>query len=398
MDRQPIPIRVSSLLGFGRLAIGSSPKTRPTARIGGLEANRFQVNPIPNPARFGPNGLRVFLTTVLRLRARCDILDFSRIRFNSTRLDHSQGNPMDLPKLHGIIPPLATPLQVDGSLDEDALATLVEFQIKAGVHGLWVLGTTAKFDLLTDARQRRIAEIVAHVNDGRLPLVLNVSDMGTDRTKVRAAMFDDLPYDYYAALPPWYQPMSGREVTDYYTSIADSLSRPIVIYNAPWINNQLSFDCLRQLAQHPRIVGCKDVNPSLSRMLDWPVVERRSLDFSYLHGFDQLATSTVLGSDGFVSALANPLPELSVAIWDAALADDCQRAFRLQIQHTRLSQAMGFGPTLACLEVLCRHRGLLQRMLPPPLRSLEPEMARRIVDLADVVGVLPELETSTVGS
>ena len=305
---------------------------------------------------------------------------------------------MDLPRLHGIIPPLATPLKTDGSLDETSLAKLVEFQIKAGVHGLWVLGTTAKFDLLTDARQRRIAEIVANVNHGRLPLVLNVSDMGTDRTKARAAMFDDLPYDYYAALPPWYQPMSGREVSDYYTSIADSLTRPVVIYNAPWINNQLSFDCLRQLAQHPRIVGCKDVNPSLSRMLDWPVVERRGLDFSYLHGYDQLAMSTELDADGFVSALSNPLPELSVAIWDAAQADDCQRAFRLQSQFTRLAQAMGFGPMLACLEVLCRHRGLLQRMLPPPLRSLDPEMAQRVIDLADVVGVLPDLEPSALVS
>ncbi len=296
---------------------------------------------------------------------------------------------MDLPRLHGIIPPLATPLTLDGSLDEEALSRLVEFQINAGVHGLWVLGTTAKFDLLTDARQRRIAEIVAEAANGRLPLVLNVSDLGTDRTRARAAMFDDLPYDYYAVLPPWYQPMACAEVIDYYTTLADRLTRPLVIYNAPWINNQLSFEHLRQIAQHPRIVGCKDVNPSLSRTLDWSVVQRRELGFSYLHGNDQMAISTELGADGFVSALSNPLPELTVAIWNAARADDAARAFRLQSQLTRLARTTGFGPMLACLEVLCRHRGLLQRMLPPPLRSLDNEMARRILDVVEVVGLLP---------
>jgi dihydrodipicolinate synthase/N-acetylneuraminate lyase len=299
---------------------------------------------------------------------------------------------MDLPRLHGIIPPLATPLKVDGSLDGDALSRLVEFQIKAGVHGLWVLGSTAKFELLTDATQRRVAEIVASTAGGRLPLVLNVSDMGTERTRARAAMYDDLAYDYYAVLPPWYQPMCRGEVIDYYTSLADSLSRPLVIYNAPWINNQLGFEHLRQLAQHPRIVGCKDVSPSLSRTLDWPVVERRALGFSYLHANDQMAISTELGSDGFVSALSNPLPELTVAIWDAARADDAERAFRLQAQLSRLAQALGFGTMLACLEVLCRQRGLLQRMLPPPLRSLDPDMAQRVADVADVVGVLPGFE------
>ena len=296
---------------------------------------------------------------------------------------------MDLPRLHGIIPPLATPLKPDGSLDEAALARLVEFQIGAGVHGLWVLGTTARFDLLTDATMRRIAEIVAQVVGGRVPLVLNVSDMGTERTKARAAFLGDLPYDYYAVLPPWYQPMCVGEVTDYYTSLADSLARPVVIYNAPWICNQLGFEHLRQLAQHPRIVGCKDVSPSLSRTLDWPIAERRALGFSYLHANDQMAISTELGADGFVSALTNPLPELTVAIWDAARGDEAERAFRLQSQLTRLARATGFGPMLACLEVLCRHRGLFDRMLPPPLRSLDPEMARRVVDVAEVVGVLP---------
>ena len=154
--------------------------------------------------------------------------------------------------------------------------------------------------------------------------------MGTDRTLARARLFEDLPYDYYAALPPWYQPMATGEVKDYFHTLADRLARPLVIYNAPWICNQLSFGQLRQLAEHPRIVGCKDVSPSLSRTLDWPVGERRRMNFSYLHGNDQIATSTSLGADGFVSALSNPLPELTVAIWDAARRDDPAQAYRLQ--------------------------------------------------------------------
>jgi len=301
---------------------------------------------------------------------------------------------MDLPHLHGIVPPLPTPLCKDESIDTEALARLVDFQIQAGVHGLWVLGTTARFDMVPDPRQRLVAEVVSRATAGRLPLVLNVSDQGTQRTLVRARMFDDLPYDYYAALPPWYQPMTQAEVTDYFFALADELARPLVIYNAPWVCNQLGFDQLRRLAEHPRIVGCKDVTPNLSRALDWPVEERRRIGFSYLHGTDQLALSAGLGADGFVTSLANAVPELAVAIWDAIQADDAERAFRLQIQFSKLARATGFGPMLACLEVLCRHRGLLERMLPRPLRPLEPEAGRRVVAVAEEVGVLPELAPS----
>src|SRR5438270_1046919 len=101
---------------------------------------------------------------------------------------------MELPRLHGIIPPLATPLRGDETIDTEALARLVEFQIEAGVHGLWILGTTARFDLIPDARQRLVAEVAARAAAGRVPLVLNISDQGTQRTLVRARMFEDLPY------------------------------------------------------------------------------------------------------------------------------------------------------------------------------------------------------------
>jgi 4-hydroxy-tetrahydrodipicolinate synthase len=303
---------------------------------------------------------------------------------------------MDLPHLHGIIPPLPTPLNGVETIDTRSLSALVDFQIKAGVHGLWILGTTARFDLIPDARQRQIAEVAAASAAGRVPLVLNVSDQGTERTLARARMFDDLPYDYYATLPPWYQPMTAGEVTDYFHALADRLSRPLVIYNAPWVCNQLSFPHLRQLAAHPRIVGCKDVSPSLSRTLDWPAAERRRLGFSYLHGTDLVGLSTDLGADGFVTSLANPFPEVAVALWDAAREGDAERAFRLQSQFSRLAQLTGFGPMLACLEVACRRRGLLQRMLPAPLRALDPETAGRVAEVIATVGALPELAAGAV--
>ncbi len=303
---------------------------------------------------------------------------------------------MEPSPLQGIVPPLPTPLKADDSVDVAALERLADYQLRAGVHGLWVLGTTARFDLLRDEQWDVVAEAVATVAAGRVPLVLNVSDMGTARTLDRAERFDDLPYDYYAALPPWYQPMTPAEVMGYFTDLADRLAKPLVIYNAPWVCNQLGFAQLHELADHPRIVGCKDVTSTLTRTLDWTSAERKRQGFRYLQGTDLVANATDLGADGFVTSLANALPELAVAIWDAARADDAERAFRLQSQFSRVARATGFGPMLACLEALCRHRGLLDRMLPPPLRSLDDATARRVVATAEAAGLMPEVAASAV--
>jgi hypothetical protein len=50
----------------------------------------------------------------------------------------------------------------------------------------------------------------------------------------------------------------------------------------------------------------------------------------------------------------------------------------------------------ACLEVIARHRGLLDRMLPAPLRPLDDETARRIVAIVEAVGVQPDMVASAV--
>ena len=46
--------------------------------------------------------------------------------------------------LHGIIPPLVTPLFNDNELDEEGLEKLINKLLKAGVHGIFLLGTTGE--------------------------------------------------------------------------------------------------------------------------------------------------------------------------------------------------------------------------------------------------------------
>lgn len=301
-----------------------------------------------------------------------------------------------LPHLHGIVPPLATPLRDDETIDVEGLERLVEAQIQGGSHALWILGTTAKFDMVTDSAQRVVAETVAEVTAGRVPLVLNVSDLSTKRTLEKAKRFDDLPYEYYTALPTWYLPMQAGEIEDYFLKLADGLSRPLVIYNAPWVCNQLTLSQLRKLAEHPRIAGVKDVHNGLFHTLNWDAPERRRQEFTYLHGCDLIANSVAVGADGFVPAMGNAFPELCVALWDASRAGDAERAYRLQTQVTRIGRVLATHPGLACLEAACRHRGYFNRMLPSPLRSLNEAEARKVVDAIEEIGILPEPAAAAV--
>ena len=204
----------------------------------------------------------------------------------------------------------------------------------------------------------------------------------------KAAAFDDLPYDAYAVLCPWYREMTKPELTDFFTRLADELPKPVVIYNAPWVNNMLSFDHLRKLAEHPRIVGVKDVTTSLTRPLAWSRGEREAFRFSYLHGSALIGTGSALGADGFVTGLSGVFPELCVAAWNAGRSGDDGAAASLERQLIKLTAALEFGPQLACLEVMFRHRGLGERISAHPQSRLDAEKARKVIEAVEESGAL----------
>lgn len=290
--------------------------------------------------------------------------------------------------IQGIVPPIPTPLNADETLDEDATAKIVELHVNAGVDAIWVLGTTGRFDMVTDRVQRRFAELVATLVNGRVPLVLNVSDMGTQRTLEKAARFDDLPYDAYAALCPWYQAIPSEYMTGFFHRLADELARPLFLYNAPWVVNQLSFDHLQKLAEHPRIIGAKDVTEQYSRSLVWTQAERRALGFSYLSGGSFVSTSAALDADGSVTGVSSIFPELCVAIWKAAKDGNQDEAARLQRQFTVLSTAFGVAYYVSAMQVMWRHRGLGRFIAGHPLTTLDEATAEKILAIIRASGAI----------
>ena len=72
-------------------------------------------------------------------------------------------------KLHGIIPPVFTPMTPDQEIDLDGLRRNIDWQLAAGAHGIFALGTAGEFYALDDReKQSVVAAAVGHVN-GRPP-------------------------------------------------------------------------------------------------------------------------------------------------------------------------------------------------------------------------------------
>ena len=93
---------------------------------------------------------------------------------------HSASSAAAAP-LRGVVPPLCTPLTPSGALDTRSLRALVHHLLAAGVHGLFVAGSTGEAAVLDDEVRHAAIRTTVEAADGRVPVLAGVLDTGTAR-------------------------------------------------------------------------------------------------------------------------------------------------------------------------------------------------------------------------
>jgi 4-hydroxy-tetrahydrodipicolinate synthase len=249
--------------------------------------------------------------------------------------------------IHGIIPPVATPMKPDEDLDLPRLRWFLDRQLAAGVHGVFVLGTNSEFYALDEReKQEVVATAVAHVGK-RVP-VLAGTGAETTREAVRLTrMAEREGADGVSVITPYFVSPTQQEIFDHYRRIAESTALPVVLYNNPSTCGgvKIDVDTVARLAEIPNILGVKDSSGDLQNTLEYlRVVPQR---FAVLMGRDTLIFSALqFGARGAVPATANIVPALLVEIYEAFRRGDAEasQAAQLRLNPLRLALTLGTPP------------------------------------------------------
>src|SRR5438270_8050084 len=220
--------------------------------------------------------------------------------------------------IHGIIPPVATPMQANEDLDLPRLRWFLDHLIANGVHGVFVLGTNSEFYALDEReKQEVIATAVAHVNK-RVPVFAGTGAETTRETIRLTKMAEREGADGVSIITPYFISPSQQEIFDHYRRIAEQTSLPVVLYNNPSTCGGLKIDVetVARLAEIPNILAVKDSSGDLQNTNEYlRVVPER---FSVLMGRDTLIhPALIFGVRGAIPATANIAPALLVEIYNA---------------------------------------------------------------------------------
>lgn len=224
----------------------------------------------------------------------------------------------------GIFTPLVTPLDENEALDLESLARLVDFQVDAGVQGLWAMGTTGEFASFdAEERAEAVAGVVAGAA-GRVPVIANISDCSTRLVLRHLKRAESAGADAVAATPPYYFPHSQDELLLHYRSIAAASSLPVFIYNIPQtVRVFLGLETTVTLAQEGTVAGIKDSQNDLEWFRELTLRLGPPDRFAAFAGTRHLIDAAVLaGAAGAIPSIANIRPDLCVAAYRAARDGD----------------------------------------------------------------------------
>jgi 2-dehydro-3-deoxy-D-pentonate aldolase len=237
-----------------------------------------------------------------------------------------------LMRLHGIVPPMITPLQGRDTLDLKGLETLIEHVIAGGVHGLFILGSTGEGPSLSYRLRRELIKRVCGLVAQRIPVVVGVTDtafvesVGLSETAAEAGA--------YAVVlsTPYYFPAGQTELVQYVTRLVPELALPVLLYNMPSLTKVwFEIETLRKLSSLDRIIGLKDSSGDLDYFAKACALRAERPDWSFLIGPEsKMIESIGLGGHGGVNGGANVYPRLFVEAYQAAVDGDAELCASLQ--------------------------------------------------------------------
>lgn len=230
----------------------------------------------------------------------------------------------------GIIPPTVTVFQKDGSLDSEGNARLHDLLIDAGVHGLFILGTTGEFmHLAAREREQHTAETVQHVN-GRVPVIVGAGTTSTSETVRLSRHAQGAGADAVAIITPYFWTLSEREIVAHLSAVANAVDIPVIVYNFPAYSGvNIASETLASLVkEHSNIAGVKDSLDDLEHLRRRvATVKALKPDFSVFAGADGLLLAALeIGCDGAIPATANVAARRHVAVYNAHVAGDHTQA------------------------------------------------------------------------
>ncbi|OOS02782.1 dihydrodipicolinate synthase [Moraxella cuniculi DSM 21768] len=238
-------------------------------------------------------------------------------------------------KLKGAITALVTPMKPDGSVDYDALAKLIDWQIAEGIHGLVAVGTTGEAATLPMQEHIKVLRFFVEQVASRVPVIAGTGANSTHEAIELTAHAKEAGADCALLVVPYYNKPTQEGMYQHFKAVATVVDMPQMLYNVPGRTVvDMSEDTVNRLADLPNIIAIKDATGDIER--GKRLIERVGDRILVFSGDDPTALTLMHhGAVGDISVSSNIAPKAMSQVFELALAGKFTEAEAIhqQIAH-----------------------------------------------------------------
>jgi len=280
--------------------------------------------------------------------------------------------------IHGIYPAMLTPINPDESPNPDGIGELVDYVLRGGVHGLFVVGTHGEAYALTPEEREQVVSAYVREAAGRVPVLAGVGAVTTRAALSNLRAAERGGADGVSVVAPFFISPSQDELYAHFRAIADATDLPVLLYNLPGRTHvSIAPQTVARLAEIDNIVGVKDSSGDLNNTVDY--LRLTPDDFAVMNGNDGLICAALsAGANGAVAATANIVPGLLVSIYDSVQAGNLQAAWEAQWAVIPLRRCFALSTVPDPIKEAARAIGLAVGPTARPVGPMADEAKRQL--------------------
>ena len=181
-----------------------------------------------------------------------------------------------------------------------------------------VNGTTAENPTLTDEEKDQVLETVVNYVDGKVPVIAGTGTNNTQKSIQASVRAREIGADGIMLITPYYNKTNQRGLIEHFTTIANAVKLPVILYNVPSRTNMtINPETVETLSDNEYIVAIKDATNDFEYMDEL----KKRLDLNhfalYSGNDDNVVDYFEKGGNGVISVAANVIPNAFQSLFDA---------------------------------------------------------------------------------
>jgi 4-hydroxy-tetrahydrodipicolinate synthase len=293
---------------------------------------------------------------------------------------------------------IVTPFKADGSVDDQALWALVNWQIESGIDFIVACGSTGEAATLEEDEWLHVIRVVLEAAAGRVPVWAGCTHNSTRVLLRQAAMLRSIKgLSAVLSANPYYNKPTQEGQYQHFLALAKAVDPlPVCLYNVPGRTGvNLDPETVIRLAESAgNIQAIKEASGKLPQIAQ--IVHSAPRGFKVFSGDDNLALAAIgIGAHGLISVASNEAPAEVTRMIGAALENDWTAARDLERRYGRLFEANFWesnpSPVKTVLNLMGKCSDTVRLPLVPPMATTRAKLER-------LAGELGLLKFAPVGS